>query len=275
MITRMAAQARDPHQPMTAINTSVPHPARIYDYWLGGKDNFEADRVAAERVVAAVPEVRDTARENRAFLGRAVRHLVASGVTQFLDIGTGIPTQDNTHQVAQQADPSARIVYVDNDPMVMAHARALMSSRDEGSTAYIEADLREPESILSHPRFLATIDPSQPFAILLVAVLMFVTEAEDPRGLVRRLADAAPSGSHLVISHVSQDLLSPEAVERTLNVYGGASATMTMRTHEEITGLFEGFELIDPGVAKVYDWRPDGPIPDRPTAVYAGVGRKP
>ncbi|MEU8246111.1 SAM-dependent methyltransferase [Nonomuraea sp. NPDC048916] len=268
------SQERDPNLPVTEINPAIPHPARIYDYWLGGKDNFESDRVAAEQVISAVPEVRETARENRAFLGRAVRHIIADGVTQFLDIGTGIPTQGNTHEVAQAADPTARIVYVDNDPMVMVHARALMSSTEQGATAFIQADLREPDSILTHPRLLDTIDLDRPIAILLVAILMFVKDSEQPYDLVKRIADAAAPGSYLVLSHVSQDLLTQEAMERTLQVYNRASATMTMRTREEIIRLFDGFELLEPGVEKVYSWRPEGPVPNRPTAVYAGVGRK-
>ncbi|GIH99748.1 SAM-dependent methyltransferase [Planobispora takensis] len=263
-----------PEGEIPKIDSTVPHPARIYDYWLGGKDHFEADRVAAEQVIAAVPEVRDTARENRAFLGRAVRHLVENGITQFLDIGTGIPTQGNTHEVAQRALPGARVAYVDNDPMVLAHARALMTSTPEGRSTYVQADLRHPESIIDHPEVRSTIDFDRPVGILLVAVLMFIKDSEDPIGLVKRITDAVPAGSYLVVSHVSQDLLSPEAVRRTLQVYNRASATMTMRTHGEISRLFDGFEIVDPGVVEVYRWRPEEEIPDFPTAVYAGVGRK-
>jgi hypothetical protein len=213
------------------INTSVPHPARIYDYWLGGKDNFEADRAAAEQVIAAVPEVRFTARDNRAFLGRAVRFLAKQGVRQFLDIGTGIPTQDNTHQVAQAAAPESRVVYVDNDPIVMAHAQALMTSASEGKTAYVQADLREPETILTHEDVLATLDFDEPAAVLFVAILMFIKDAEDPYALVRRITDAMPKGSYLVVSHVSSDLLSEAAIARTKQAYSAASASMNMRSH--------------------------------------------
>jgi hypothetical protein len=177
------------------IDTSVPHPARVYDYWLGGKDNFEVDRQVANATTAASPGVRQGARDNRAFLGRAVRFIAEQGVTQFLDIGTGIPTQGNVHEVAQSVHPTARVVYVDNDPIVMSHARALLRSSPEGKTVYIEADLREPETILRHADTLATLDFTRPIGLVIVGTLMFIKDSDDPFSLAKRFTDPLPSGS--------------------------------------------------------------------------------
>src|SRR5215218_10011905 len=196
----------DPGRLPPEINTSVAHPARRYDYWLGGKDNFPADREAGEAVAAVFPSVRIGVLENRRFMCRVVRFLARElGIRQFLDIGTGIPTSPNVHEVVQAVDPASRVVYVDNDPIVLVHARALLTSSPEGATAYIDADLREPEKILNHPDLLRTLDLSQPTGLLLVAILHFIMDADDPYGVVGRLVGAMPSGSHLVVSHVTAD----------------------------------------------------------------------
>ncbi|MFC0862572.1 SAM-dependent methyltransferase [Sphaerimonospora cavernae] len=263
------------------LNTSVPHPARMYDYYLGGKDNFAADREAAEKVVAAAGGGIEAARlivgENRKFLTRAVRMLVESGIEQFLDLGTGIPTSPNVHETAQQVNPKVRVVYVDNDPIVLVHARALMASGDAGKTTIAQADVREPEKILGHPEVLGTLDLDRPMAIMLVAVLHFLRDSDDPYGVVARLLAAAPAGSYLVISHVTQDF-DPEAASRGAQVYDKATAPMVARTRDEVVRFFDGLELLDPGVVQVSHWRPDGPVPYFPNNapwVWGGVARKP
>jgi hypothetical protein len=188
------------------IDTTRPHPARVYDYLLAGKDHFAVDRVTAEKALDAVPTLRVAARENRAFLGRAVRYLVAeAGIRQFLDVGTGLPSASNVHEVAQSIVPECRVVYVDNDPIVLAHARALLASEPQGKTAYIEADLRQPDRILADPTVLGTLDFSQPIALMLVAILHFIPDEEHPAGIVRTLLGALPSGSYLVASHGSTE----------------------------------------------------------------------
>ncbi|SEF80872.1 S-adenosyl methyltransferase [Nonomuraea solani] len=256
------------------INPNVPHSARVYDYWLGGKDNFEADRRVAEQVIEAVPGVRESARNNRAFLGRAVRHLTRLGVRQFLDLGTGIPSQGNTHEVAQAEAPESRVVYVDNDPIVMTHARALLTSTAEGRTAYIEADVRDPQSILEHPDVLATLDFTRPVAIMMVAILMHISDDDDPAGLVKAYAQALPKNGYLVVSHLTLDLVSEEMAGRYLKATRHQAMHRTPRTGEQITRYFEGFDLVEPGLVGVSEWQ-DAPLfPDPATWMYAGVGRK-
>ncbi|MFI7611225.1 SAM-dependent methyltransferase [Nonomuraea terrae] len=261
--------------PHPRIDTSVPHSARVYDYWLGGKDNFAADRAVAEATAKASPGVVQGARDNRAFLGRAVRHIAAQGVTQFLDIGTGIPTQGNTHEVAQAADPAARIVYLDNDPIVMIHARALLKGTPEGRTAYIEADLREPDAILKHPELLETIDLSKPVGLVIVGTLMFIKDHEDPFGLVARYSEALAPGSYLAISHVTADF-APKLVGASAEAYNSEALAFTPRSGEQILRFFEGYELEEPGLVPVFDWRPDGPVDRAPqdAGAYGVVGRK-
>ncbi|WP_285702755.1 SAM-dependent methyltransferase [Microtetraspora sp. NBRC 16547] len=257
------------------IDTSVPHPARVYDYWLGGKDNFEADRKVAEATRAASPGVVQGARDNRAFLGRAVRFLAEQGISQFLDIGTGIPTQGNTHEVAQGVIPEAKVVYVDNDPIVMNHARALLRGTPEGRTRYIEADLRDPESILTHPDVLTTLDFDEPIAIVIVGTLMFIKDEEDPFGIVKRFTKAVTAGSYLAISHVTADF-EPEAVDASAKAYNTGPTPFTPRSSTEITRFFDGFELVEPGMVAVFDWHPDDD-PTRATRMagaYGAVGRK-
>jgi hypothetical protein len=258
------------------LDTSVAHIARVYDYWLGGKDNFTADRAAGEATMAVYPGIRLSAQANRAFLARAVRHLARTeGIRQFLDIGTGLPTANNTHEVAQSVAPSSRIVYVDNDPLVLAHARALLASTKEGATAYLDADLRDPDEILG--KASATLDFSQPVAIMLIAILHYIEDPGQARQIVRRLLDAVPSGSFLVITHAGIDLL-PEAIgpfEKVLNQHlpGGHHVA---RTRDMVSGFFDAVRLLQPGVVRVSDWRPDSPDEAAtPTTLWGGVALKP
>jgi hypothetical protein len=257
------------------IDTSRPHPARMYDYYLGGKDNYLVDREAARQVLRGAPELRVTAIQNRAFLGRAVRFLVRdAGIRQILDIGTGIPTAGNVHEVAQEIAPEVRVAYVDNDPIVHVHADALLSGA--GATSIVLADLREPHAILSHPKVRGLIDFSEPVALLLVAILHFVTAAEDPAGIVTTFRDALPAGSFLVLSHATGDFR-PEAAARAAAVYDRATSTMTLRTQQDIERFFAGFDVLEPGVVQLPLWRPERRRPrDLGKAWgYCGVGRKP
>jgi len=260
--------------PMARIDTSVPHPARVYDYWLGGKDNFEADRKVAEAAKAATPGVVEGARENRAFLGRAVRFLAEQGIDQFLDIGTGIPTAGNTHEVAQAVNPAARIVYVDNDPIVMVHARALLRGTPEGRTAYIEADLRDPQSILTHPDTLEVLDFSRPIGVIIVGTLMHIKDEDDPWGAVKQFTDATCPGSYLALTHLTADF-EPEKMAALAGSYNTGPLRITNRTREQVLRFFEGFELVEPGLVRTYEWRPDKPVPaDAVAGAYGAVGRK-
>jgi SAM-dependent methyltransferase len=256
------------------IDTSVPSTARMYDFWLGGHDNFAVDRAAALEVSEAAPEAQLMAVENRKFLRRAVRYLAAdAGITQFLDIGTGLPTQGNVHQVAQDVNSDARVVYVDNDPMVLAHCRALKTG---GNNVVIEADVRNPRAILDHPSTQRLIDFSQPLAVLLVAVLHFISDDDDPRKVVAALRDAIPPGSYLVLSHVSGDIRRESAANAAVH-YKKVTSGATLRGREEILRFFAGLELIDPGVVQVPYWRPDEPAAADADKVWilGGIGRKP
>ncbi|MBU8860600.1 MULTISPECIES: SAM-dependent methyltransferase [unclassified Micromonospora] len=264
------------------IDTSVAHPARRYNYWLGGKDNFQADRDSGDAMAERFPTIRISALENRRFLRRAVRHLAGeAGIRQFLDIGTGIPTADNTHEVAQSTDPRARVVYVDNDPIVLAHARALLTSSAEGATAYLDADLRDPERILAHPDLRRTLDLSQPVALMLLAVLHFVPDGDDPYAIVGRLLDALPAGSYLAASHATYDYLPPDvaAEAKAAARGGGPHGVINLRSREEVVRFFDGLEPVEPGVCSVAEWRADGEPEPRPSVVevsmYGGVARKP
>jgi hypothetical protein len=260
------------------IDTSRAHPARIYDFALGGKNNFAADREVGEKVFASWPGARTAARENRSFLGRAVRYLVAeAGVTQFLDIGTGLPTTNSVHEVAQRIRPSARVVYVDNDPLVLTHARALLTSAPEGRTAYIPADLRNPADILANPTTQEVIDFTRPVGLMLVAILHFINDEDDPAGIVRTLVDALPSGSYLVASHLTGEH-DPGAQAATEREYRGASMPARWRNSDVFADIaFAGLDLVPPGVVLVSEWRPDGTAP-RPAPhevnFYGGVARK-
>ncbi|WP_306204966.1 SAM-dependent methyltransferase [Actinoplanes sp. RD1] len=255
------------------IDTSVTHPARRYNYLLGGTDNFAADRESGDLILRAFPEVRDTVRENRRFLARAVRFLAAeAGVDQFLDIGTGLPTADNTHEVAQRANPAARVVYVDNDPLIAHHAQALLTSTPEGRTHYVEADLRNPAAILGHPALRDVLDPGRPVAVVLAAVLHFFERDAEAEGIVRTIVSSLPPGSYLVASHATVDTAPPEV--------RAASEALKLdawpRTREQFGRFFAGLELVPPGIVLVSDWRPEGePLPTPQIGGYAGVGRKP
>jgi O-methyltransferase involved in polyketide biosynthesis len=269
----------DPDGVPPEINTNVAHPARVYDYWLGGKDNFPADRALAEHIMQAIPTMRAMAAANRAFLTRAVRYLAEeAGVRQFLDIGTGIPTSPNVHEVAQAVVPDARVVYVDNDPIVLAHARALLKSQQVGGTAFILADLRDPQAILDHPTLQASLDLTQPVALLMVAVLMYFRDTEEPNpfGMVATLLERLPSGSYLAVSHPTADF-APEAMAGAVAAAEQAGVTLVPRSEAETEAFFAGLKLVKPGVVPVLAWRPDAePSSDPHSAYYwAGVGRKP
>jgi len=274
----ISAAQKHPDSLPPEINTNVAHSARVYNYWLGGKDNFAADRTLGDAIIKAVPSTVFGARANRAFLGRAVRYLAAeAGIRQFLDIGTGIPTADNTHEVAQAAAPDSRVLYVDNDPIVLAHARALMTSHPAGSTAFIHADLRDPGKVLDDPKLRATLDLGRPVALMLIAVLHFLTEEDNPREIVSTLLDALPSGSYLTITHLTADFVSPEEAAVAKAAGRDAGVTYTPRTQAEVTEFFSGLDLVDPGVVPLLAWRPDGGAPEdsRAASVYAAIGRKP
>jgi hypothetical protein len=256
------------------IDTSIPHPARVYDYWLGGKDNFEADRVVARQVLLAEPGMIEGIRENRAFLGRVVRYLAESGITQFLDLGTGIPTQGNTHEVAQSVNPAVRVVYVDNDPIVMNHARALLRSTSEGRTTYIEADLLEPETILGDRGVLDTLDFSEPVAVIVIGTLMHIRDELDPWAAVRAYSDATCPGSYLALSHTTADF-EPEAMARMAEVYRDTPTGMTHRSGPQIARFFEGYAFVEPGLVAGHYWHPEGGIvKDTFLGGYGVVGRR-
>ncbi|MEV5319625.1 SAM-dependent methyltransferase [Streptomyces sp. NPDC052687] len=257
------------------INTSQPHTARIWNYWLGGKDNYEVDRAAGDQIRRLHPGIGAYAQADRLFLGRAVRHLVQEeGIRQFLDIGTGLPTADNTHEVAQRLAPDARIVYVDNDPLVLAHARALLTSTPEGRTDYLDEDLRNVDAILEHAG--KTLDFGKPVGLILLGVVIFIGDDEDPYGLVRRLVDALPSGSHLVLSHTVTSPSMPDVDEAVKFWNEHGTPKLTQRTPEQVTRFFDGLELLEPGVVSCSRWRPEGGDGTEPeeVAMFGGVARK-
>ena len=260
------------------INTNVAHSARVYDYWLGGKDNFPADRELAELMIQAIPNMRAMAAANRAFLSRAVRYLVGeAGIRQFLALGTGIPTSPNVHEVAQATAPDTRVVYVDNDPIVLAHARALLTSQDAGETAFIMADLRQPGSILDHPTLTATLDLGQPVAVLAVGVLMYFRDSDRPNPfeMVATMLAPMPSGSYLALTTPTPDF-NLEETAKAVAAAEAAGITLVPRSKAEVERFFTGLELVDPGVAPMLAWRPDEPPADPESAYYwAGVARKP
>ena len=259
---------------MPDFDTSVPHIARVYDYWLGGKDNFAADREMGERTLQAYPNLVYSVRANRAFLARAVRFLAGEmGIRQFLDIGTGIPTANNTHEVAQHIAPEARIVYVDNDPVVLSHAKALLKSTPEGACAYIDADLRDPDTILAGAA--DTLDFSQPVAVMLVAVAHFVGDDAEAGAIVNRLMDACVPGSFLAISHAASDIDTEQQTEMVRRLNQSVAEKATLRDRAGVARLFDGFELVEPGVVRTAEWRPDSDLEAAsPAAVWAGVASK-
>ncbi|MEC4020404.1 SAM-dependent methyltransferase [Streptomyces sp. H27-D2] len=260
------------------IDTSKPHPARMYDYYLGGKDNYQVDVEAAGAVEAAFPTIKTCARTNRLFMHRATRVLATLGIRQFLDIGTGLPTSPNLHQVAQAAAPESRVVYADYDPSVLVHARALLRSSPEGRTAYIQADVRDPDSILDAAVLHETLDMSRPVALSLNALLHFVPDEDKPYEVVARLVEALPSGSYLVLSHCTPDF-APEMWKNVVEVYHRGGIPAQVRSKEEVLRFFDGLELIEPGVEVPHRWRPDGPaqpgVDDATVSFFVGVARKP
>jgi O-methyltransferase involved in polyketide biosynthesis len=256
------------------FDTSVPHIARVYDFWLGGKDNFAADRELGEQTLQAYPNLVFSVRANRAFLARAVRFLTGeAGIRQFLDIGTGIPTANNTHEVAQDVAPEARIVYVDNDPIVLSHARALLKSSPLGACAYLDADLRDPDAILAAAA--GTLDFSQPVAIMLIAVMHFIGDDAQASAILKRLTAACVPGSFVVISHVGGDIDAAQQGEMVRRLNQSVAEKATMRDHAGVTRLFDGLDLVEPGVVRVSDWRPASDLEAaRPTGLWGGVARK-
>jgi len=257
------------------LDTSVPHIARVYDYWLGGKDNFAVDREAAEQVIEAYPGILRDVRAQRAFLTNAVSYLAGvAGIRQFLDIGTGIPTANNTHEVAQDVAPGSRVVYVDNDPMVLAHARALLVGVT-APTAYVDSDLRDTGKVLAEAARL--LDFTKPVAVMLISVLHLIPDADDPHAIVTRLMEAVPSGSWLALSHPARDVHPQQVTEAASRFNQLAPAKATLRTRAEILRLFDGLELLEPGLVQVHQWRPGLAAPghDQEAAGYCGLARKP
>jgi hypothetical protein len=259
------------------VDMNVPNIARMYDYWLGGKDNFAADRESGDAIAAAFPTIRYAVRENREFLRRTIEFLAGeAGIRQFLDVGTGLPTADNTHEVAQAIAPDSRIVYVDNDPIVLAHARALLTSSPEGATAYIDADLHEPDKILSSSQLHATLDLRKPVGLVLLAVLHFVDDSKDPYSIVARLVDAMPPGSYVVISHATYDPMPPGTVADLKAAIAASGEPGGPRDRDAFARFFHGLQLLDPGIVPIGDWRPSPGIqPPDPAdiGVYGAVAR--
>ena len=262
------------HDATMSIDTSVAHVARVYDYWLGGKDNFAADRRAGEQAIQAYPDIVYSVRANRAFLARTVRYLAAeAGIRQFLDIGTGIPTANNTHEVAQSVAPGSNVVYVDNDPVVLTHARALLVSGEQGHTNYIDADLRDTGRILAEAAL--TLDFSQPVAIMLMAILQHIDEAEDPNAIVSSLLAAVPPGSYLTISHPAADLAAQQMAQMAERLNKLMAEKVTFRTRAQVAPFFEGLAMVEPGLVRVQEWRPDTEMEAKsPAALWGGMGRK-
>ena len=267
---------------LVEFDVEKAHSARMYDYYLGGKDNYPADRAAASKVMEVFPETAQAARVNREFVHRAARVAARDGVRQFLDIGTGIPTEPNLHNAVQSVDPAGRVVYADHDPLVLSHAEALMIGSQEGRTAYVAADVRDPEVILESEEFRATVDLSEPVALTLAAVMHFVTDGEGAYDIVRRYLDAFAPGSYLIMTHASNDL-NPDTFEEIVQVYANAGMTVALRDKAGVAGFFDDLELLDPGVVPMHRWRPnpDFYIPeerlvraDKAFGVWCGVGIK-
>jgi O-methyltransferase involved in polyketide biosynthesis len=265
-------------QPSDVFRPDIPSPARMYDYYLGGKDHYPADREAAEKVIATMPPgvIRTAARQNRGFIGRAVRYLAGeAGIRQFIDIGAGLPTMGSVHEIAKATAPESRVVYVDNDPIVIAHGREMLQGHDHA--VIIQHDLREVDKILGDDQLRQTLRSDRPVAVLLVAILHFISDDEDPRGIIDRLFASLPSGSHLVISHATADVFSQ--MHDAAKVYRSATTTMHNRGHEELHALLSGFDLVEPGLVWLPQWRPDPDtgLRDDPakSLCYAAVARKP
>jgi hypothetical protein len=258
-----------------SFNTRISHHARVYNYWLGGKDHFAADRAYGDAMTAAYPATATTARENRAFLGRAVRFLAGeAGLTQFLDIGTGIPAPGSTHEVAQEVRPQSKIVYVDNDPVVLAHARAFLTGREPGATDYIDADLRDPEPIIRQAA--QTLDLTKPVGLLLVSVLHALSDEDNPHQVVATLMDALPGGSYLAISHGTTDNVARQVDAKVMELTRQMSHQQyTSRSKPEIARFFDGLDLVEPGLVQARQWRPDpGADTTGDLVLWAAVARK-
>ena len=257
------------------FDTSKAHQARVYDHLLGGKDNYAADRAAAEEMLKAYPDTAFTARANRAFLGRAVRYLAGeAGIRQFLDLGTGIPTAGNTHQVAQAIAPESRVVYVDYDPVVLAHARALLTSNGAGATEYIDADLRDTDTILT--RAAESLDFTKPVAVTMLTILHALPDSDDPFAIVAKIIDAVPAGSYLTITHAASDLIDPQELQGLYDSLNGkARQQFQWRPRKQVARFFDGTDLVEPGLVRVDDWRPEpGAAGTRKSGMWAAVGRK-
>jgi S-adenosyl methyltransferase len=261
------------YPPPTGVDITRPSVARMYDYYLDGKDNFQVDRDAVAQVEAAMPEIRQLARENRAFLRRAVRYMARQGIQQFIDIGSGLPTAGNTHEIARQIVPAARVVYIDNDPMVLTHGSALLAT-DENTTV-ATADMRRPAEVLEHPETTRLIDFTRPVGVLLIAMIHFIALADQP-WIMGRLRDALPPGSHITATHVTTDGHSAEAVAQIERVYATTPTPIYFRKHAEISRFFDGLELVEPGLVTVDAWHPDpdDPAPSATRWLHGAVGRK-
>ncbi|MEV6985966.1 SAM-dependent methyltransferase [Sphaerisporangium sp. NPDC051017] len=260
---------------LPGIDPRTPSVARMYDYYLGGKDNFASDREAAEKIIKLFPNARDFARDNRGFLKKAVRLLAESGITQFIDIGTGLPTQENVHEVAIAAAPDARVVYVDNDPIVLVHARALLA--DSSRTIVVEGDLRDPKAILEHPRVRGHLDLDKPFAVILCAIVHFVDDDDEAASIVSYLRGAMAPGGALVLSHGYKGRVAADAVAQAEEIYTRTRGTLKLRDHDTIAEYFTGLDMVEPGLTYVQAWRPDFEVsvdPSRPGALV-GVGLVP
>ena len=256
------------------LDTDVPHIARVYDYWLGGKDNYAADREVAEKVIATGNQVTHNVRANRAFLGRAVHHLAAeAGVRQFLDLGTGLPSADNTHEVAQRVAPESRIVYTDNDPIVLVHARALLTGSSLGVTTYIHGDVRDTDRILAEAR--QTLDFTRPVAVVMAGLMHCIPDEDDPAGLVAKVLASIPSGSYLALSQPAADINASGMARAGVVMDQLMPVKITYRTREQVARFFDGTELLDPGLVSAPQWRPAPGADTTPRSVWAGVGRKP
>ncbi|MDI2031432.1 SAM-dependent methyltransferase [Saccharopolyspora sp. TS4A08] len=261
------------------LRTDVAHGARIYDYILGGKDNYAVDRAAAEASQQVWPALPVHMRANREFMHRAGRYLATEcGIDQFLDIGTGIPTRPNLHEVVQAVEPDARIVYTDNDPIVLAHARALMSRSGQGATAYVDADLRDPDTILNSREFRETLDAKRPIGLMLIAVVHFIEDDDEALDVVRRIVDVLPSGSY-VAATIATDDYAPELLAEVRRAYREHGETLKFRTHDKALRFFDGLDIVDPGLVQMHKWRPDDlehlKIPEADIAMYAAIARKP
>jgi hypothetical protein len=258
----------------SSLDTSQAHIARVYDYWLGGKDNFAADRAAGDAVIQAYPGVIATVRANRALLARMVRYLAGeAGIVQFLDLGTGIPSANNTHEVAQSVTPSARVVYIDNDPIVLAHARALLVSNPMGATSYLEADIRDPEPILEQAA--RVLDFSQPVAVMLMGVMHLISDEDNPSAIVATLMRAVSPGSYLAMSHPAADIDADAMADAQQRQNQAQAEPVTFRRRDEIERFFDGLEMVEPGLVRAPEWRPDLLAQANPgAALWAGLGQK-